>query len=52
VAGHSDHRDAALRANNGERFGNAAFAADTIDDVISTASETNNVAHHQLQESP
>ncbi|CAB4801887.1 unannotated protein [freshwater metagenome] len=44
MTGHSHHGDATLGANNGECFGDAAFAADTVDDVISAASEANNVA--------
>jgi hypothetical protein len=44
VARHADHRDATLRTNNGECFGDAAFTADTINNVVGTARESNDVA--------
>jgi hypothetical protein len=43
MTGHAHHRDATLRAHNGERFGDAAFAADAIDDVIGATGKTNDV---------
>ncbi|CAB4679564.1 unannotated protein [freshwater metagenome] len=43
MAGHAHHRDATFRTDNGERFGDAAFAADTIDDVIGATGKTNDV---------
>jgi hypothetical protein len=43
MTGHAHHRDATLRAHNGERFGETAFATDTVNDVIGATGKTNDV---------
>ena len=43
MAGHANHCDATLRANNGKCFSDTAFAADTINDLIGATGETNDV---------